>query len=60
LIVTTEELAPLILEDLKKHNFNPQIIGFVNDRERSMVTINNSINKFVAAKHITSLFNTSS
>jgi hypothetical protein len=25
-----------------------------------MVTINNSINKFVAAKHITSLFNTSS
>ena len=60
LIVTSEELAPLILEDLKKHNFNPQIIGFVNDRERSMVTINNSINKFVAAKHITSLFNTSS
>jgi len=60
LIVTSEDLAPLILEDLKKHNFNPQIIGFVNDKERSMVTINNNINKFVAAKHITSLFNISS
>ncbi len=59
LIVTSEDLAPLILEDLKKHNFNPQIIGFVNDKERSMVTINNNINKFVAAKHITSLFNIS-
>jgi selenophosphate synthase len=60
LIVTSEDLAPLILDDLKKHNFNPQIIGFVNDKERSMVTINNNINKFVAAKHITSLFNISS
>jgi len=60
LIVTSEDLAPLILEDLKKHNFNPQIIGFVSDKERPMVTINNNINKFVAAKHITSLFNISS
>ena len=59
LIVTSEDLAPLILEDLKKHNFNPEIIGFVNDKERSIVTINNNINKFVAAKHITSLFNIS-
>lgn len=59
LIVTSEDLAPLILEDLKKHNFNPQIIGFVNDKERSMVTIKNNINKYVAAKHITSLFNIS-
>ena len=57
LIVTSEDLAPLILEDLKKHNFNPQIIGFVNDKERPMVTIDNNINKYVAAKHITSLFN---
>jgi hydrogenase maturation factor HypE len=57
LIVTSEDLAPLILEDLKKHNFNSQIIGFVNDKERPMVTINNNINKYVAAKHITSLFN---
>jgi selenophosphate synthase len=57
LIVTSEDLAPLVLEDLKKHNFNPQIIGFVNDKERPMVTINNNINKYVAAKHITSLFN---
>ena len=60
LIVTSEDLAPLILEDLKKHNFSPQIIGYVNDKERSIVTINNNINKFVAAKHITSLFNISS
>jgi selenophosphate synthase len=59
LIVTSEDLAPLVLEELKKHNFNPQIIGFVNDKERPMVTINNNINKFVAAKHITSLFNIS-
>ena len=59
LIVTSEDLAPLILEDLKKHNFSPQIIGFVNAKERSMVTINRNINKFVAAKHISSLFNIS-
>ena len=59
LIILSEDLAPLILEDLRKHNFNPQIIGFVKDKERSMVTINNNINKYVAAKHITSLFNIS-
>lgn len=60
LIISNEDLAPLILEDLRKHNFNPQIIGFVTDKERPMVTINNNINKYVAAKHITSLFNISS
>jgi selenophosphate synthase len=59
LIISSEDLAPLILEDLKKHNFNPHIIGFINDKERPMVTINNNINKYVAAKHITSLFNIS-
>jgi selenophosphate synthase len=57
LIIAGEDLAPMILEDLRKHNFNPQIIGFVTDKERPMVTINNNINKYVAAKHITSLFN---
>ena len=60
LIITSEDLAPTILEDLRKHSFNPQIIGFVTDKERPMVTINNNINKYVAAKHITSLFNISS
>jgi selenophosphate synthase len=60
LIISTEDLAPLILEDLKKHNFKSQIIGFVTDKEASMVTINNNINKYVAAKHITSLFSISS
>jgi len=59
LIISSEELAPIIMEDLKKHNFEPQIIGFVNDKEKPMVTINNNINKYVAAKHITSLFNIS-
>jgi selenophosphate synthase len=57
LIISSEELAPLILEDLKKHNFEPQIIGFINDKEKPMVTISNNINRYVAAKHITSLFN---
>ncbi len=59
LIISSEELAPIIMEDLKKHNFEPQIIGFVNDKEKPMVTINNNISKYVAAKHITSLFNIS-
>jgi selenophosphate synthase len=59
LIISSEELAPLILEDLKKHNFEPQIIGFINDKEKPMVTISNNINRYVAAKHITSLFNIS-
>ena len=59
LIVSSEDLAPLILEDLRKHNFNPEIIGFVSDKERSRVTINNTVSKYVAAKHITSLFNIS-
>ena len=59
LIISSEELAPIIMEDLKKHNFEPQIIGFVNHKEKPMVTINNNINKYVAAKHITSLFNIS-
>ncbi|HEY6949280.1 MAG TPA: hypothetical protein VI146_01620 [Nitrososphaeraceae archaeon] len=60
LIISTEELAPLILEDLRKHNFRSQIIGFVTDKERPMVTINNVIKKYVAANHITSLFSMSS
>jgi selenophosphate synthase len=59
LIISSEDLAPLILEDLRKHNFNPHIIGFVKDKERSMVTINNNITKYIAAKHIISLFNIS-
>lgn len=60
LIISTEDLAPLILEDLKRHNFNPQIIGFVTNKEGPMVTINKIINKYVAAKHITSHFSMSS
>lgn len=60
LIISTEDLAPLILEDLRKHNFRSQIIGFVTDKERPMVTINNAIKKYVAANHITSLFSMSS
>jgi selenophosphate synthase len=60
LIISTEDLAPQILEDLTKHSFKSQIIGFVTDKGRPLVTINNNIKKYVAANHITSLFNLTS
>jgi selenophosphate synthase len=56
IIVAGSEVATNVLDDLKKHNFDPQIIGNVVDNEKPVVTINNSITNYVAAKNIVDRF----
>jgi hypothetical protein len=38
------------MEDLRKHNFEPIIIGFVAKKERPFVAIEKDINEYVASK----------
>jgi selenophosphate synthase len=50
LIVTTSDLASLVIDDLRKHNFEPTIIGSFAKRERPMVTTEKELTPFVASK----------
>ena len=50
LIVATKDVANSVIEDLRKHNFEPIIIGFVAKKERSFVAIEKDINEYVASK----------
>ena len=54
--MASSEVATNVLDDLKKHNFDPQIIGNVVDNEKPIVTINNSLTNYVAAKNIVGRF----
>jgi selenophosphate synthase len=50
LIVATKDVANSVIEDLRKHNFEPMIIGFVAKKERPFVAIEKDINEYVASK----------
>ena len=56
LIVSSNDVAELILEDLKKHNFRPTKIGRVIAKGTPSVKIGKNISKYVAAKHIINKF----
>lgn len=56
IILASSKVAADVLADLKKHNFDPQIIGIVMDDEKPTVTISNNITDYVAAKNIVNKF----
>lgn len=56
LIVSTNDVAELIIEDLRKHNFKPAKIGNIIAKGTPAVRISRNISKYVAAKHIINKF----
>jgi selenophosphate synthase len=50
LIVATKDAASLIFEDLKKHNFAPERIGFVAKKGAASVAFTPDVSQFVASK----------
>ena len=50
MIVATENVANLISEDLRKHNFEPSVIGFVAKKETPGLKIEADIDKYVPSK----------
>jgi selenophosphate synthase len=58
LIVATRDTANLIIEDLKKHNFAPEKIGFVSGKGTASVAFGRDAGQYVASKaklaHLTS------
>ncbi len=50
LIIATRDVANLIMEDLKKHNFAPESIGFVSKKGIASVEFSMDVNQFVASK----------
>jgi selenophosphate synthase len=50
LIVATKDAASLVIEDLKKHNFAPERIGFVAKKGAASVAFTPDASQFVASK----------
>jgi selenophosphate synthase len=50
IIVATKNVANLVIEDLRKHNFEPSIIGFIAKKESPKLIIERNINDYVASK----------
>ncbi|MDQ3869167.1 MAG: SelD-related putative sulfur metabolism protein [Thermoproteota archaeon] len=50
LIIVTKEVANYILEDLRKYNFEPTVIGFISKKGEPGVAIGNEISEYVASK----------
>jgi selenophosphate synthase len=50
LIVATRDTANLIIEDLKKHNFAPEKIGFVSRKGTASVAFGQDAGQYVASK----------
>jgi selenophosphate synthase len=49
-IVAAKDVANLIMEDLRKHNFTPERIGFVEKKGSWSVRFASDINQFVASR----------
>ncbi len=50
MIVATENVANLIMEDLRKHNFEPSVIGFVAKKNTPGLKIEADIDRYVSSK----------
>jgi selenophosphate synthase len=50
MIIATKNVVDLIMEDLRKHNFEPSVIGFIGKKESPGLTIDADIDKYVASK----------
>jgi selenophosphate synthase len=55
MIVATNDVANLIIEDLRKHNFEPSIIGFIAKKEGPGLRIEADIDKYVSKAKLTKL-----
>jgi selenophosphate synthase len=50
LIIVTKDVANYILEELRKHSFEPTVIGFISKKGEPGVAIGNEISEYVASK----------
>ena len=50
LIVATNDVANSVLEELRKYNFEPTVIGFIAKKGEPTVAIGNEISEYVASK----------
>ena len=50
IIVATKDVANLIIEELRNHNFAPERIGFVEKKGSSSVSFTTDVSQFVASK----------
>jgi hypothetical protein len=50
LIIATKDVADQIIEDLKKHNFAPESIGFIAKKGSASVEFSTDVDQFVASK----------
>jgi selenophosphate synthase len=50
LIIVTKEVANYILEELRKYNFEPTVIGFISKKGEPGVAIGNEISEYVSSK----------
>jgi hypothetical protein len=48
-MVATKDVANSLIEDLRKYNFEPTIIGFIAKKERPFVAIEKDINQYVSS-----------
>jgi selenophosphate synthase len=55
MIVATNDVANLIMEDLRKHNFEPSIIGFIAKKDGPGLRIEADIDKYVSKTKLTKL-----
>lgn len=50
LIVATKDVANLVVNDLRKHSFEPTIIGFFSKKEMPAVTTEKNLVQYIASK----------
>lgn len=50
LIIATKDVANLVIEDLKKHNFAPERIGSVGKKGTSLVALPQEADRYIASK----------
>jgi selenophosphate synthase len=50
LIIATKDIANLMIEDLKRHNFAPEKIGIIAKKGTASVTLTKDAGKFVASR----------
>jgi selenophosphate synthase len=55
IIVATNNVANLIMEDLRKHNFEPSIVGFIAKKDGPGLRIEAEIDKYVSKTKLTKL-----
>jgi selenophosphate synthase len=58
LIVASNDVARLVVDDLRRHNFEPTIIGYFSKKEKPAVTTEKDIVQYIASKSKLARLNT--